>query len=217
MGDLLKLLFGAIGVTLLYGSTREMLDASREFTELTIDPVFFGADVPRGDGHPVMVLPGLLASDSYLIPLRGWLGRMGYAALASGIRRNTGRLAVLAAAVGTRLATAVPEPRSPDARATLIGHSFGGVIARAVARQHPELVRQLITLGSPLRFDAAPLAPSIPLTAIYTRSDRIVRYPRALAPEGARSLEVSGSHCGMAFNAQVYRHLGVLLQPTAPG
>ena len=209
-GDALKLLFGAAGATFLYGGSREIIDATREFTQLTIDPVFFGCGVARGDGHPVMVLPGFLASDGYLRTLRGWLGRMDYAPLASGLRRNTGRLAPLAAQVAERLATAVREHAAP---ATLVGHSFGGVIARAVARLHPELVRQVITLGSPLRVDAAPLSPSILLTAIYSRSDRIVRHPRALAPDGAQNLEVTGSHCGMAVNAQVYRHLAALLQP----
>jgi pimeloyl-ACP methyl ester carboxylesterase len=207
---LLELLFGGGGVIFLYGSSREMIDTSREFTELTVDPIFFGDGVPRGDGHPVMVLPGFLASDNYLRPLRGWLERMGYAPLASGLKRNTGRLVPLAAQVAERLAAAVREHGAP---ATIVGHSFGGVIARNVARQRPELVRQVITLGAPLRTDAAPLSPSIPLTAIYSRTDRMVRYPRALGPDAARNIEVTGSHCGMAVNAQIYRHLATLLQP----
>ena len=207
---LLELLFGGGAVIFLYGSSREMIDTGREFTELTVDPIFFGDGVPRGDGHPVMVLPGFLASDNYLRPLRGWLERMGYAPRASGIKRNTGRLVPLAAEVTERLAIAVRENGAP---ATLIGHSFGGVIARNVARQRPELVRQVITLGAPLSTDPAPLSPAIPLTAIYSRTDRMVRYPRALGPDAARNIEVTGSHCGMAVNAQIYRHLATLLQP----
>jgi len=207
---LLGRLFGGGGVICRCGCSRELVDISHEFTLLTIDPIFFGDRVPRGDGHPVMVLPGFLQSDNYLRPLRGWLERMGYTPLASGMRRNTGRLVPLAAQVAERLATAVREHGAP---ATLIGHSFGGVIARNVGRQHPELVRHVITLGAPLRTDAAPLSPAIPLTAIYSRTDRMVRYPRALGPDAARNLEVTGSHCGMAVNAQVYRHLATLLQP----
>ena len=76
---------------------------------------------------------------------------------------------------------------SPGASAMIIGHSFGGVIARNVARQHAELVRQVITLGAPLRTDAAPLSPSIPLAAIYSRTDRVVRYPRAGSRRRAES------------------------------
>jgi pimeloyl-ACP methyl ester carboxylesterase len=90
----------------------------------------------------------------------------------------------------------------------LIGHSLGGVIACAIARAHPEAVRGIITLGAPLHSVAA--SPH-PLVALYSRSDRVVRYPRALAPNGGRNIEITGSHGGMAFNAQVYRHLGALL------
>ena len=212
-GDLLELLFGGMGALFLYGGARELIETGGEFTQLTIDPVFFGDGVPRGDGHLVMVLPGFLASDSYLRPLRGWLERMGYTPLASGLKRNTGRLVPLAAQVTDRLATAVREHGAP---ATLVGHSFGGVIARNVARRHPELVRQVITLGAPLRTDAAPLRPSLPLTALYSRTDRMVRYPRALGPDAARNFEVTGSHNGMAVNAHIYRHLATLLQWSPP-
>jgi hypothetical protein len=67
-------------------------------------------------------------------------------------------------------------------------------------------------LGSPLRADPAPISREIPLTAFYSRQDRIVRYPRGLAPPGYQSIEVGGSHCGLAYNVRVYRHLGGLLQ-----
>jgi pimeloyl-ACP methyl ester carboxylesterase len=141
---LLTLTFGGAGAILLYGGSREMLDASREFIALTVDPIFFGLDVPQGDGHLVMVLPGLFAADGYLRPLCGWLDRIGYTSLASGWTRNNGRLAPLAAQTAERLAAAVRQYGGP---ATLIGHSFGGVVARKVAREHPDLVRQVITMG----------------------------------------------------------------------
>jgi pimeloyl-ACP methyl ester carboxylesterase len=212
-GNLAKLGAGAIGAIVVYGLAAEAIESARDFGQLALDPVFFGAGVPSGDGHPVMALPGWLANDRYLKPLLGWLGRVGYAPVASGIKRNSGRLGPLIRETGDRLAAAVRENGRP---ATLIGHSLGGVIARGIARERPEIVRQVITISSPLNIDAAPIGAPIPLTAIYTRGDRIVRYPRALAPDGSRNddgrnIEVSGCHCGMAFNSEVYRALARLL------
>jgi pimeloyl-ACP methyl ester carboxylesterase len=127
-----ELLSGAAGAAFLYLSSREMHDASSELLELTIDPVFFGMDVPAGDGHPVMVLPGLFATDQYLRPLRGWLRRIGYNPLTSGLKRDMGKLKVHTAQVLDQLAA-----EARGTKASLIGHSYGGVIARAVAREHP--------------------------------------------------------------------------------
>ena len=217
-GNVAKIGAGALAAVMVYGLAAEAVESAREFAQLSIAPVFFGVGAPLGDGHPVMALPGWLANDTYLQPLLGWLGRIGYTPVASGIKRNSGRLAPLIRDAGDRVAASVREKGRP---ATLVGHSLGGVIARGIARQRPEIVRQVITIGSPLNFDAAPIGAPIPLTAIYSRSDRIVRYPRALAPNGTyrdganqdrgRNIEVAGCHCGMAFNSQVYRILAQLL------
>ncbi|HEY7294163.1 MAG TPA: hypothetical protein VH916_03935, partial [Dehalococcoidia bacterium] len=59
----------------------DLLLPALEFGELLRDPVFWGWGVPRGDGHAVLVLPGLGAGDAYLRPLRGWLRRLGYTTL----------------------------------------------------------------------------------------------------------------------------------------
>jgi pimeloyl-ACP methyl ester carboxylesterase len=212
-GDIAAGLVRVGGARVLFGLSRELVDMSLEFAQLATDPVFFGCGVPRGDGHPVMVVPGFLASDTYLLTIRGWLRRIGYEPVASGLKRNTGELGPLIELVADRVEAAV---REHGARASLVGHSLGGVIARAVARRNPAAVRQVITLGSPLGLDPAPLHPSIRVTAIYSRSDRIVRYPRALDPAAAANLEVTGSHCGMAFKAAVYRALGELLPDQRP-
>ncbi len=213
-GNIIAGLFGVGGAALLYGFSREMADTSREFGQLVIDPVFFGVGVPRGDGHPVIVIPGFLASDYYLQTLRGWLARIGYSPYASGIKRNTGHLPPLIEQVVTVCELAAREHNG--ARSTLIGHSLGGVIARRIAQRQPELVRQVVTLGSPVARERTPLSPSIPFTAIYSRADRIVRYPRALAPDNSHNLEIEGCHVGMVFNSQVYRDLGELLNQPRP-
>jgi pimeloyl-ACP methyl ester carboxylesterase len=176
---------------------------------LLADPVFWGWGVPRGDGHPVLVLPGLLAGDRYLEPLRGWLRRVGYRPLASGLERNPGWSEELVRELGDVAEGAF---QRSGTRVTIVGHSMGGVLGRSIALRRPHAVRHVITLGSPLRFVQAPAPSGVRLTAIYSRADRIVRHPGALAREpGARNIEVRGSHTGLAFNPLVYRHLGRLL------
>jgi len=182
-----------------------------EFGLLLRDPVFWGLGVPHGDGHPVLVLPGLAAGDAYLTPLRDWLRRTGYTPIKSGIERNPGwseELVAELSAVARRACRAHGRPVS------VIGHSMGGLQGRSVAARHAEIVRQVITLGSPLSLSRSRLPASVRMTAIYTRADRIVRYPNALAPEpSAHNIEVPGSHAGLAFNPTVYRTLARLLRP----
>ena len=72
---------------------RSMLDeaaALREYWALRLDPVYRGRGVPRGDGKPVLVLPGLFGNDFYLTPIRAWLGRIGYTPRVSTLAINAG-------------------------------------------------------------------------------------------------------------------------------
>jgi pimeloyl-ACP methyl ester carboxylesterase len=208
--QILKLLASALGATAMIGLAIEAIQSAAEYARLVADPVFFGIGVPRGDGHPVMVIPGLLGSDSYLETLRGWLGRIGYKPLASGLTRNTGFRQELLDQLERRALNAADESGKG---VSIIGHSLGGVYARAIARRNPATIRHIITLGSPLKLDAGPV--SVPFTAIYTRGDRIVRYPRALSREAvALNVEAGGCHVGMAFNTAVYRAIASALSRT---
>jgi pimeloyl-ACP methyl ester carboxylesterase len=203
----LKLIFSALGVTVAIGLAAEAIQTAAEYGRLVSDPIFVGVGVPRGEGHQVMVIPGFLGDDGYLETLRGWLRRIGYAPVASGLNRNTGFKQELLEHLERRVLTEAQDSGKP---VSIIGHSLGGVYARAIARRNPDAVRQIVTMGSPLRLDAGPV--TVPFTAIYTRADRIVRYPRALAPEpGAHNVEAGGCHVGMAFNAGVYRAIGTAL------
>jgi pimeloyl-ACP methyl ester carboxylesterase len=209
--QILGLIFGALGATAVVGLTAEALQSAAEYGRLIADSVFVGVGVPRGDGHPVMVIPGFLGSDGYLDTLRGWLARIGYAPMASGLGRNTGFKPELLERLERRAFAAANQS---GRRVSIVGHSLGGIYARAIARRNPATVRQIVTMGSPLRLDAGPL--SVPFTAIYSRADRIVRYPRALAPDpGARNVEAGGCHVGMAFNADVYRAIAAALGSSA--
>src|ERR1700680_1267141 len=101
---------------------------------------------PKGDGHPVLVLPGLVASDTSTRPLRSFLKSRGYAV--SGWRQ--GRNLGLRGGVQNAMVDLVRELNDTHGRKiSLIGWSLGGVYARQLAKMMPQRVRSVITLGSP--------------------------------------------------------------------
>ena len=102
----------------------------------------------RGDQHPVLTLPGFGASDNSTVPLRWALRAQGYWVHAWRLGRNVGPTARIVDGMRARL----DELHQEHGRTvTLIGQSLGGIYARILAREHPEAVRQVITLGSPYR------------------------------------------------------------------
>ncbi len=101
---------------------------------------------PRGDGHPVLVLPGLAASDASTAILRGFLGNLGYTVSPWGHGRNLGlRPGVLGSVRGRLLELAATHGR----KVSLVGWSLGGIMARELAKEEPGAVRQVISLASP--------------------------------------------------------------------
>jgi pimeloyl-ACP methyl ester carboxylesterase len=159
----------------------------------------------RGDGHPVMVLPGFLGADGSTTALRYYIREWGYDTHGWGMGRNLGLRAEdpeFENRLADRLAALV---RKSGRKVSLVGWSLGGVLARELARSCPEYVRQVITLGSPIGGDpkattiwrlyelttdtslASDLlqeriarivepVPGVPCTAIYSRSDGIVSH-----------------------------------------
>jgi pimeloyl-ACP methyl ester carboxylesterase len=180
-----------------------------ELGMLLADPIYWGWNVPRGDGHPVLVLPGLLGGDTYLGYLREWLGRTGYTPVRSGIDRNPGWSEELVQDLTEIAATQFGRGKR---RVTIIGHSMGGVLGRSVAVRRPDLVEHVIALGSPLSMTRGRLPENVRMTAVYSKADTIVRHPSALERDPrAKNIEVRGSHIGMAFNPEVYRVLARIL------
>jgi pimeloyl-ACP methyl ester carboxylesterase len=186
---------------------------------------------PHGDGHPVLVLPGLVASDTSTRPLRAFLKSRGYAV--SGWRQ--GRNLGLRPGVQHAMVDLVHELNDTHGRTvSLIGWSLGGLYARQLAKMMPKRVRQVITLGSPFasnpkatnawrvyemasgrradeedsRFGGALAgAPPVPTTAIFSRTDGICAWQgcREQSSSMAESIEVESSHCGMGHHpAAVY-------------
>lgn len=195
---------------------------------------------PRGDGHAVLVLPGLIASDLSTRPLRSFLGNQGYAAHGWGQGRNLGPRP----GVQSQMLVQLREIYERTGRkVSLVGWSLGGIFARELAKQAPEAVRLVITLGSP--FAGHPKAtnawrvyelasgekvgdrdhafveslrqtPPVPTTAIYSRSDGVCAWQSCRerpAPQ-VENIEIQGSHCGLGHNpAAIYAIADRLAQP----
>lgn len=104
--------------------------------------------LPRGDRHPVLVLPGLGSGDASTVLLRGVLRRLGYRTFGWGLGRNDGPTEGAADGMVARLDELTDRFAAP---VTLIGWSLGGIYARRLARHRPDAVRQVITLGTPVR------------------------------------------------------------------
>jgi pimeloyl-ACP methyl ester carboxylesterase len=125
---------------------REMLTMV-DLGALMADPCFYGFGIPRGDGKPVVVLPGLLGSDFYLQTLRHWLRCVGYSPVRSTLEFNAGCLQRLREQVHDQITRQMNHKQGPIA---LIGHSRGGVMAWALASQLQEQVSHVVLLGSPI-------------------------------------------------------------------
>jgi pimeloyl-ACP methyl ester carboxylesterase len=195
---------------------------------------------PKGDGHPVLVLPGLVASDVSTRLLRSFLKNRGYAV--SGWRQ--GRNLGLRQGVQQAMVDLVRELSDTHGRKiSMVGWSLGGLYARQLAKMLPDRVRSVITLGSPFashpkatnawrvyemasgrRADEADPrfggrlseAPPVPTTAIFSRTDGICAWQGCMekVSEMSENIEVESSHCGMGHHpAVVYAVAERLAQP----
>ena len=201
-------------------------------------PILWSA--PRGDGHAVVVFPGLIASDLSTRPLRRYLRDVGYVANKWDQGRNLGpRPGVLEGCVER-----VRKIRAETGRkVSLVGWSLGGIYARETAKSLANDVRCVITLGTPFighpratnawrvyemasgeRVDARrdyheiAKAPPVPTTSIYSRTDGVVAWQCSVQPavDGAaiENIEVQASHLGLGVNPTVlYAIADRLAQP----
>ena len=204
---------------LLWAEPRAGLELA---TTLALWPLLHLA--PAGDGHAVLVLPGLAASDDSTQLLRAYLQGRGYDVHGWGQGRNFGPRQGVSEAMFARLDRL--HERS-GRKVSLVGWSLGGVYARELAKEQPEHVRCVITLGTPFtghpratnawRFfelvsgqsvhDPALIAqirkePPVPTTSIWSRSDGIVAWRCSVVAPGpmAENIEVHASHVGMGMN-----------------
>jgi triacylglycerol lipase len=138
-----------------------------ELGRLLVDPVFRGGGVPRGDGRPVILMPGLGGGDQTLLVLAAWLRRIGYRPQLCGFVANVSCSDRALERVERRLEAVHARH---ERRVALIGHSRGGHYARALGHRRPELVSHAISIGAGLR---QMLATSYP-TQAAARGIRVV-------------------------------------------
>src|SRR5271157_863336 len=120
-----------------------------ELLILHATPIYYGFGVPRGDDSAVIIIPGFLGTDLYLMELHAWLGRIGYRPYFSGIGINADCPNLL---VQRHVSETVRRALDETGRKIhLIGHSLGGVIARSIAGERPKDIKSVITLAAPIR------------------------------------------------------------------
>jgi pimeloyl-ACP methyl ester carboxylesterase len=187
---------------------------------------------PRGEEHPVLVLPGLLASDTSTRVLRTWLSRLGYPVVGWALGRNRGPTHEVLDELPRLLDRLAREHGAP---VSIVGWSLGGIYARRLAQRAPLQVRQVISLGSP--FSSAGRAPDgspgargfqrysalhsdravpasrralakplpVPSTAVYSRWDGVVDWRACRQRSGPTSenVAVRASHLGMGHDPAV--------------
>jgi pimeloyl-ACP methyl ester carboxylesterase len=195
-------------------------------------------NAPEGDGHAVIVFPGLAAGDLSTVPLRNFLAALGYETYGWDLGLNFGpREGVLAKSLERVQRIAEDSGR----KVSLIGWSLGGIYAREFAKALPQNVRSVITLGTPFAGDPKATnawrlyefasghrledpelleqlkhAPPVPTTSIFSRTDGVVSWPLSIQKGGQQTenIEVVASHIGMGLNpAALYAVADRLAQP----
>ena len=126
---------------------RELMTPA-EYAQLKLSPVYYGWNVPRGNGEPVILVPGFLGCDLYLTEMYFWLRRIGYRAYMSHIGQNAECPDLLTHRLMSTVNRVYARTGEPI---HLIGHSLGGVLARGIVARRPDRVASIITLGSPFR------------------------------------------------------------------
>ena len=186
---------------------------------------------PMGDGHAVIVFPGLAASDASTIPLRHYLQGRGYQVSGWNQGFNFGPRAGVLKTARWQLQEAAA---SSGGKVSLIGWSLGGIYARELAKEMPDLVRSVISLGTPFsgspkstnawriyeltsgrdirretnQYDL-PAAPTAPTTSIFSRTDGVVAWQASIqAPSKSNpqteNIEVLASHVGLGLNPSAW-------------
>lgn len=195
---------------------------------------------PKGDGRPVLLLPGFGNSDRSVFLLRRYLQRLGYRAESWRLGRNFGVRTVGSEA--ERLFGRISEmAKASGEPVTLIGVSLGGMLARLAAHRLPADVREVITIASPYAADprstnvwriyelisgerlssaaarsrlveiAKPLP--VPATAIWSPTDGLVNGHACYMPSepGLRAIMIQGSHVGVQIRPRVLRAVAEVL------
>ena len=185
---------------------------------------------PKGDSHPVMVLPGYMGGDGTTKLLRTFLKSRNYRAYGWDLGRNLGQYSDLQTGCNNEIVDRLKHIyQEHGEKVSLIGWSLGGVYARELARLHPDLVRSVITLGSPFAGDMRAnhvtwlfektsgfklqqmegslrkkmsIPPSVPTTSFFSKTDGITAWECCIEieDETTENIEVPSSHCGLGHH-----------------
>lgn len=208
----------------------EPLRAAFEFASMKL---MNKAHLPPGDGHAVVLFPGLATDQHAIGPLRDFCNGLGYTAHDWGRGFNTGPQGDPDAWLDELAQDVITMTSQSAEPISLVGWSLGGIYAREVAKRLDGRVRQVVTIGTPFAGSSHQThaglvyrvlngsdpavhsgmserlrqAPGVPTTSIYSRSDGVVAWQACIQP-GRRArtenIEVKGSHCGLAWNAEVF-------------
>lgn len=195
------------------------------------------ARAPRGDGRPVVILPGLVNPDWANMAMRRYLRRLGYDARGWGLGPNFGVRSV--GPDGEKLDALVHRVFAQTGqKVTLIGISLGGIMARLLAHRWPDEVREVITISAPFAGDPKATnvwrvfewlsgervddeavranrllverEPPVPTTAIWSASDGLVQ-GSICRTEECRSIEVRSGHVWVQMRAEVLMRVAEVL------
>jgi pimeloyl-ACP methyl ester carboxylesterase len=209
------------GLGLLLAEVRGIFELN---ASLLLAPLLLQA--PRGDGHPVLTLPGFLASDLSMAPMRRFLSELGYDTHAWRMGRNIGGVTRLRSALLDRLAEIHADT---GRKVSIVGWSLGGVYARYLALEAPHMVRYVVTLGSPFAGDVRATNATrlyealsgerieinselsnaiagdipVPTSSIYSKADGVVNWRTCLLQPSATAENIEvylASHVGIGVN-----------------
>lgn len=190
----------------------------------------------RGDGHPVIVYPGLGTGALNTAQLRNYLRSCNFDVYDWELGVNIGPDGLLEDWIGSLVQRVREVFERHGRKVSLVGWSLGGIYAREIAKRCPECVRQVVTLGTPhgsvrdanhagtlcqlLGADLSQLTPEVqerlrerppvPTTSIYSRSDGVVCWRGCLQEPAvdAENVQVHASHLGMPTHPDVLRVVG---------
>jgi triacylglycerol lipase len=119
-----------------------------EWIKLRFSPEFYGCGIPRGNGEPVLLVPGFMAGDGLMLELHRWLRRIGYRSYLSNIVWNNDCPDRTARMLQNRVRGIQAHTHT---KVRVIGHSLGGMLAKSLIQSSPEYIDRIVTLGSPFR------------------------------------------------------------------
>lgn len=209
-----------------------------EASQLILQLPMLRLSAKRGQGEPVIVLPGFMADDNSTLILRQYLNSIGYKAIPWGLGVNNRPMLSLLPEMQKLIDKTIGRYGEP---VRLVGWSRGGIISRELARDTPEKVVRVVTIGSPVKggVGASSIGAlvqrtvgmssqamsnllrernerpiKVPVRAIYSKLDGVVNW-RACIDDDTKDIEhyeINGSHVGMGTNVDVFRMLPKLLR-----